>query len=134
MPLDRAHITKASALMLPFYIVTDAIYGVMFILDPGSRFGHAPSLAIARELLPLDVWGVMWLTLACFMVGAWGSRRRDAMIGALWVSLITWLLWGFTTAAAVFTQPLVTPLAGWPGLTLAVAQLASVRSLRTKEA
>lgn len=133
MPLDRAHITSASAVMLPWYVVTDATFGVLFIIDPGDRFAGAPSLAAARGLLPLPAWGGLWFALAAVMVAAAVSRSRDRMILALWISGITWGLWGFVTAAAILTQPLVTPLAGWLGWTLAAAHYASIRSLRRSE-
>lgn len=133
MPLDRQHITTASAVMLPWYTVTDAVFGAVFILDPQGRVASAPSLDVARTLLPLDVWGGMWLAMALLMVAAAISRNRDYMILALWISGIVWLLWGFVTAASVITEHAVTPLAGWFGWTLAVASYASIRSLHTRE-
>ncbi len=133
MPLDRAHITATSAVMLPFYTLTDLVFGLVFIFDPQDRLALAPSMDAARAIMPLEVFGGMWLALAVVMVSAWFSRNRDSMLLALHTSGLLWFLWSGVSGASVFLNPAVTYLAGWFGLTLTVAHYASIRSLHARE-
>lgn len=134
MPLDRAHVTTASAVMLRAYPVLNLVFGVAFVFDPQGRLGRAPSLDPARAAFPLQVWGAMWLGLAALMAGAWLTRVRDRYVFALKVNRWVWLGWAVLIESAVLTQPDVSFLAGVLPTFVAVCCWASDRSLRYGDA
>lgn len=134
MPLDRATITVASATMLPTYAIVNVAFGIVFILDPGKRLGLAPSLDFARAIVPLAVLGLLWLALAAVVAEAWRTGHRYRCMQALAINAAAWGLWGCVLEIAVFTQPNVTYLVGALPVAWAVANIASIRSLRHGEA
>lgn len=133
MPLDRAHVTVASRVMLPAYTALNGVFAAVFLTDPQLRLQKAPSLAYARGWLPISVWGLLWFTLAALMIVALVVRHRETFVTALAVNAAAWFVWGLVTAAAVVTQANVTPLAGVLPWFVATASFASMLSLLHQE-
>lgn len=133
MPLDRQHITIASAVMLPAYAILDALFGVVFISDPEHRLGLAPSLVAAREYLTLPLWGVMWIALTALMTFALIVKARWVFVVALALNIAAWALWAVVVELAVIDQANVSYLAGALPLFVAVASFASLLSLMSRE-
>lgn len=132
MPLDRDHVTIASRVMLPAYVLADLLFGVAFVL-PGSRPLRAPALGPARDVLPLAVWGGIWLAVAVVMAAALLRRSRLMFTFALSTNAVAWFLWGCLLEAAVLSQPAVTYLACVLPWFVAVASIASMQSLLREE-
>lgn len=133
MPLDRAHVTIASRLMLPAYTVLNAAFAGMFLLDPQQRLQAAPSLDHARSWMPIDRWGLAWFALAALMVTALIVQHRPTFVAALSINTAVWFTWGLVVETAVLTQPNVTPLAGVLPWFVATASFASMLSLLSGE-
>lgn len=133
MPLDRNNITIASRVMLPAYAAANATFAAVFLLDPQRRLSLAPSLDIARNWMPIERWGLLWLAVAAVMAAALIVRHRALFVTALAINAGAWFAWGFLTGAAVFTQPNVTPLASVLPWFVAVASFASMLSLLAGE-
>lgn len=127
MPLDRDHVTVASRIMLPTYAVVNAAFGYVFITDAAVE--SAPSLAMARAWLPMDVWGALWLVVAVAMLLSLLRHRRGTFIAALCLNAASWFAWGCLIETAAFTQPNVTLSAGVLPWGWAAANTASLFSL-----
>lgn len=133
MPLDRAHISNASATMLPAYVVLCTVFGLGYVIDPQGRLGVAPSTTFQREVAPLDAWGGILLGLAALMVAALFTRRRLLFAYALCCGVLTWAVWGCVIAASIPITPNTSYLAPVPAWFFAVCCLASTRSLVSRE-
>lgn len=134
MPLDRAHMTRASWIMLRAYTLHAIFFGVLYIADPGGRLDRAPGLAFARLMMPLALWGMLLLLVAAFLTGAILTGSRALGIAVLWCYASTNVLWAAIYAAAPFVSPDAT--FGGPGhpLLIATACVASAVSLQRREA
>lgn len=112
MPLDRAHVPPGLWLLIRAYPVLNGIFGVVFVLDVQHRLAVAPAMAPVRAMLPIWGWGIMWLTLTAVLVVTIVQHDRDRFIWAVTFNGFVWLAWGLLVESAIFTEPLVTPLAG----------------------
>lgn len=133
MPLTRSNITSASRTMLPAYIVVCALFGGYYLLDPGGRLERAPSVTFQRQVMPLEVWGAILLTIAVLMVAALASRRRYLFAYALCCCALTWLIWGGAIAVSIFQTDNTSYLAPVLPWFVTVCCIASTKSLVTKE-
>ena len=132
MPLDRAHVTTASRVMLPAYPVFFTGVGLSLTLTPEDRLKATPAFDYADRLIDLDVLGGGFLALAAAFVVALLIRRRSLYQQMLSVAVV-WM----TAYAALM---LVSALDGrasfsawtWPGF-IALACWASLRSLAVRE-
>ncbi len=133
MPLDRRNVTIASRVMLPAYALLNGAFAAAFITDPQSRLTLTPSLDIARAFMPLWAWGLVWFTLASFMVMALVVHHRGVFVGVLSANVAVWAIWGVLVEVAVTTQPNVSYLAGVLPWFVAAASFASMLSLLNRE-
>lgn len=133
MPLDRTHITVASRVMLPTYCAFFTLLGVNYIATPFDTITASPALRFANAVMPLPVWGGLFLACAAVMLAALVVKRRIPFRFALRVCMLSMLVWaGIIGAAAIAGDAtLLAPI--WPGF-VAIACLASDRSLATREA
>lgn len=136
MILTRRTVTASSMLMLPTYLAIDLIYGLALLLSSPSRY-VSPAYDAARDVLPLRVWGVVFLILAAVMAVAIILKRRRVMMLALCLGVGIWACWGTLFLAALFDGtvsdihlrsdiPLTTPV---PWIVYMIAHIASLRSL-----
>lgn len=133
MPLTREQVTSASRIMLPTYVAHSAFFGVLYLLDPQGRLQRAPGLTLARQLLPMEAWGAIFLAISVLMCAGLLLQGRRRFTFALYLYAVTLLIWAGIYAGAVFVNPdasygsFVWPL-GW-----AVACCASARTLERHE-
>lgn len=132
--LTRRTVTIASRIMFPTYIVVDALFAFLYIFDPQHRLVANPSLELARMMLPLPVWGIVFATIAALM--AWGllaHTGKQRFLFALYTNIVVLTVWGCVYLGACFINPNAPfGLPIWP-FTVAVACYASARSLEQRE-
>lgn len=126
--LARSTVTVASRIMLPTYVLLFGVLGANYALTPSARLNDSPALDFASVVLPLPVWGCMFLAASAAMATALLTHRRLLFRIALWVGLVCLALWAVVfLAAAIFSNASPTACA-WPAFA-AVACYASDRSL-----
>ena len=132
MPLDRAHVTRASRIMLPTYVVFFGMVGLNYLTTSRDTLLATPALAYVDRVMSLRAWGLLFLAAALLMVAALATRRRLLYRFALRLCALSMLLFtGATVAAACFSN--ATPF-GWAYPALVVAACAaSDWSLATRE-
>lgn len=127
-PLDRAHITAASRIMLPTYVVFFGVIGVNFLGGPSDRVVASPMLRYADQLMSIRAWGVLFLACCLLMVAALALRHRELYRWALLVCGLSMTVWALVAIAGAFTEPVSFSAWAWPALA-AAACFASNRSL-----
>lgn len=133
MPLDRSHITAASKIMLPTYVVLATLAGLVYTFDPLGRVAGIHTLAFQRSVMPLWIWGCLFLGLAALMVLALARHSRDGFAFALAVSAVTWFAWGCLYLVSAATDPQASILAPAFPWFVATACIASMVSLVKRE-
>jgi hypothetical protein len=119
--------------MLPVYVGHSAIFGCLFLWDPQNRLERSPSLALARAMLPLRVWGFIFLSIGCVMMFALVSHHRRDFTFALYLYAVTMFLWVGIYIGALFLNPDASSVAfAWP-LGWAAACVASALSIEYKD-
>lgn len=138
MPLDRAHITVASRVMLPTYATIFGLLGLLFLIQQPSRTA-APAFAPAKMVLhwlpgdPIHAWGVVFLTVAGLEVVAMVVRNRRLYLAGLVIGAGLVTFWTIVLTAAAAASPAVSfTSAVWVGGWVA-AHVATARSLGTGE-
>lgn len=133
MRLDRAHVTRASQVMLPTYVGFFAVIGLNDLITPDQRLAASPVLSYAGHVMPLPAWGGVFLTAALLMLLALFSNARKLYQYALLVCALSMAVWTVVDVfAAVRSQA---TWGGWAYPALVVAAcVASYRSLNTREA
>lgn len=131
MPLDRAHITAASRIMLPTYCVFFGTVGLNFLAHP-ARLDSSPMLRYADQLMCLRLWGAVFSTCCLLMVAAFAFRHRDLYRFAVRVCAFSMVAWAMVAIAGAIVQPVSFSAWAWPGL-VAAACFASDRSLAKHE-
>lgn len=126
MPLDRDHITSASRVMLPSYVVFFGGLGAGYIA--GFRIGQNPMLRFANEIMPLQVWGGVFVCCSLLMVAAMVRGSRMLYRYALNVCAISMFVWTTVAVIGIFYQPVTFTAPLWPFLVMQACR-ASNRSL-----
>lgn len=131
MPLDRRHITAASRITLPTYVVLFAALGSNYLYDP-DRLQASPGLHFADSIMPLQVWGGMFVVVASLMLAALVTHVRAVFQYALLVAIISESLWSLSLLLGAFTAEL-----SWTAwirdAAIAAFCFASYRSLMKRE-
>lgn len=128
MPLDREHVTAASRIMLPSYAVFFAVVGLGYMFGQAGRVFASPMLRYADHILPIPVWGGLFVTCSLIMVVALRSHDRLLYRWALTLCGISMVVWmGVAIAGAIWSNVTVTAWV-WPGLVTQACR-ASNRSL-----
>ncbi|MEO6203795.1 MAG: hypothetical protein ABIO67_00190, partial [Mycobacteriales bacterium] len=96
------------------------------------RLFSSPSLAYADGILPLPVWGAMFLTLAGLMATSLATGNRTLYRFALWLGIVCMSIWGLVFIFAAVRSEGSPGAFLWPTF-VAVACYASNRSLLTGE-
>lgn len=132
MSLTRANVTTASRVMLPTYVLLFAWLGVNYLLTPATRLHESPALDYASAILPMRLWGGMFLAASLAMAGALVMQHRLAFRIALWVGLVCLVIWAAVFGLAAIFSTASPSAAAWP-LFAAAACFASDRSLLKAE-
>lgn len=132
MPLDRAHLTRASQIMLPTYVVAYTILGLVYVLWPMKKLLGSPGLDYANGIASLRLWGWIFLTAAALMATALRSSNRLLFRYALWVCVVCMGSWSLVFVFAVLAGTSSPAAPVLPALAT-VACFASERSLLTRE-
>lgn len=132
MPLDRAHITVASRITLPLYVLLFGVIGAGYLFGQAHRLYAAPMLRFADRIMPLGVWGGLFLSCALLMAFAMHRKNRMLYRYALWVCVLSMLVWAVVAVVGVFFEPVTWSAWVWP-FSVAGFCLASERSLAKGE-
>lgn len=122
--LDRAHMTSASAVMLPFYPIFCLGYPSTILLDP--RAAHLPAFEGIAGALPM--WTLTWYGVGVLMLAALALHTRMAYAFALGVLFAVMCVWFGVFAYAAANADGAWTTVWWPtlGATAAIASLRSV--------
>jgi hypothetical protein len=129
MRLTRATVTAASRIMLPAYVVLNILVGVFYTLAPTDRLNRIDSLAFQRAVMPMHMWGLVFVALAVVMAGALLSHRRELMTFALFTCAVTWACWSAMYAASLHVNAGASPISPVLAGFVATACVASAVSL-----
>jgi hypothetical protein len=132
MPLDRAHVTVASRIMLPMYVVFFAVVGANYLTASMTRLQASPMLRYADRLMSIRVWGALFLGCALLMLAALIRHNRSLYRYGLFVCFFSALTWTAVAIAGIFAEPVSYSAWAWPAL-VAAACMASNRSLAKGE-
>lgn len=132
MPLDRHHVTVASRIMLPVYVVFFAALGVNYTFAPIGRLVESPGLAYAHSLAPLRAWGCVFLLACLTMLAALLTKRREWFRFALALCGLTMGIFSVVMGIAIFAGEASATGWTWP-LFVVAACIASYRSLTVGE-
>lgn len=84
MPFDRASVTTASRTMLPSYPILALMFGFNYLTTETPHLtGSSPVLEITNRVMPLPVWGVLFLAVGAFQVVALIVGKRVVYEAAL---------------------------------------------------
>jgi hypothetical protein len=128
MPLDRAHITRASLIMLPSYVLFFGGVGLNFMTAPFDRLAATPMLRYADQIMSIRVWGCLFALCALLMAVAMLLHHRELYQFALLLCGISMVLWTLVAIVGIFERPISYSSWLWPAI-IAAACFASNRSL-----
>lgn len=132
MKLSWDNVTSASRIMLPVYPLFAVWQGTAYLLGDDSRTA-TPSLSAARAILPIPVWGTVFVAVAAVLAFGYWKRSRDTTVFVLYSAAAAYLIWAGCLAWATLTVPdssLVGP--AWP-LFVCLACCASASSVARNE-
>lgn len=128
MPLDRDHLTVASRITVPTYVVFFTVLGANFLLGPEGRNTSSPMLRYADTLMDIRVWGALFLGCGILMLAAMWRHERDLYRFGLLVCALSMAAWTAVAILGIFTEPVSFSAWAWPGAMTAFC-LATNRSL-----
>lgn len=131
MPLDRAHLNPALRIMVPAFVIFFAVIGVNFIANT-PRLGLSPMLQYADGLMPLQVWGGLFLFCSLLMAAAMVRHHRGMYRYGLLVCCLSMILWTLVAIAGAVVEPVSFSAWAWPAL-IAAAAFATNRSLERRQ-
>lgn len=131
MSLDRQNVTAASRIMLPTYVVFFGVLGVNYLIADDTAAAN-PALVFANAMMPLPVWGALFIICSCGMAGALATKRRLPYRFALRICAGAMGLWAIVILLASLAGD-ATPFAACWAAFVAVACMASDKSLATGE-
>lgn len=131
MPLDRAHVTAASRVMLPTYVVFFLLLGLNYLTAEQVALAN-PALAFANDVMPLPIWGGLFVFCAFVMFAALLTKRRTLYRWALRMCGISMVFWALVIAWASLVGDATPLAAAWAGF-VSMCCLATDRSLAARE-
>lgn len=132
MPLDRTHITVASRVMLPTYVVFFGVIGTNFAATGTPRLFNSPMLRYADQIMSIRAWGGVFLACSAIMLAALIAHNRYAYRYGLMVCCLSMATWTTVAIIGVFYEPVSYSAWAWPALATA-ACWASNKSLAQGE-
>jgi hypothetical protein len=134
-PLDRAHVTKASRVMLPAYIALTGALGLVYLFDPLGNLSRAQPLAFPRAVMGghMEPWGALFLALSIGLAASLCRGSALAVCLALCCSAVTFALWAVMYLATTLSDQAASVTASfWPAF-VSTACVASLRSILARE-
>lgn len=132
MTLTRQNVTAASRIMLPTYVIFFAWLGLSYIFGPDAPLTAAPALAFADALMPLVVWGWLFVACAVVMTAALLLHLRLMFRFALRMCGLSMLAWAVVILLATLAGEASLSACAWSAF-VATACWASDRSLAVRE-
>lgn len=114
--------------MLPAYVGLFGGLGINYTLLTDYRTNQSPALSYASDLLPLPIWGVMFLGMALLMITALLIGSASWFRYALWLGIASMTIWMVVFGLAALTSAASPGAFLWPWFA-ATACYASNRSL-----
>ncbi len=127
-PLAKQHVTSGSQIILPAYPILFLVIAGFFLFQDEART-RGPAFEIALLVAPIHLWGALFLVIGTVEVFSFMSRRRGAFMGALVSGSGLCAFWSVLLFASATQNDDVSWTDGALVLFVAVAQIASVRSL-----
>ena len=132
MPLTRANVTAASRLTLPMYPALYFGVGLAFLLQDPTRTS-GPAFDVARSIMGIHAWGLIFATVAAVETWALLSQHRRPYVLALIPGAGLAGFWAVVLFGSAIGSPFVSYTSGMWVAGMAVAQAASARSLARYE-
>ena len=133
--LTRSSLTPAARSAMPAFVFLTTVLGANYIITPAHRLRASPALAYGDRLMPLPLWGALFLICAAFMVTAMvlsgRTWSRPLFAYALWLTASCQGLWAVVFAVAAINSVASPAAWAWPAFVVWMA-LALERSLRFK--
>lgn len=119
MPLDREHITVASRIMLPTYVVLFLGLGLGSTVTPMHRLLATPFFRYADHLMSMRAWGALFIACGLLMLTALIKGNRTLYRWALLVCGLSMLVWAVVALVGVWFQPISFSAWLWPAFAAA---------------
>jgi hypothetical protein len=132
MALTRSEVTVASRVMLPLYPALYLSVGLAFMFQSEERTS-GDAFDVARLLLPVLGWGVVFVTVAVVEVIALLTHNRAAYLWALIPGSGLAAFWSVVIFSSTLDSEVVSYSACMWVAGMSVAQMASARSLARHE-
>lgn len=116
MPLDPAHVTGPSKIMVPTYLIFFAVNGLNYMTASANWLLPSPMLRYANELMPIRVWGALFVTCAALMAWAMVRANRTEYRFALLVCALSMVIWTGIAVAGIWVEHVSFSAWTWPGL------------------
>lgn len=130
MPLTRAQVSVELRVMLPAFTIGYVLLGVTLLVQ-GPRRTSTDVFDAAKQLLPIDGWALVFLTVGACMVTALATHRRRPMMWALQAGTGLCTFWAVLLFASAVTNPAASFTSTYWVAGVAVAQFAAARGLAT---
>lgn len=132
MPLDRAHVTEALRVLIPWLPVLAFVLGADYLTMDRAKIEQVTVYSTADSIMPMSAWGAMFLTCSAVLVTAMLLHNR-----AVYAAAVSLLFAALTVWTGIFLYSIVDEGASpsawiWPA-TGAVVAVAVIRSLQTRE-
>lgn len=114
MPLDRHHVTPAARFMLPVVGLFFAVIGANFAAGTFGRADASPMLRYANTIMPIPVWGTVFIACAVLMTAALIRKSRFWYRYGLLFCVISMTVWALVAIAGIFTEPVSYSAWAWP--------------------
>lgn len=112
MPLNRDTVTAAELITLPLYMTVCGAYGLTYLFDPLDNLNSVHALAYQRSVLPMPVWGVLFLVIGAIIgVARFVYHHRLTTAFALSMCAVTWLIWGALYVVSMVMDPTISAVA-----------------------
>lgn len=113
MPLNRQTVTPAERITLPLYMTVCTLYGAVYLFDPRRNLDGVHALVYQRGVLPMPVWGALFLSIGAVIgVARFGYHHRLMTAFALSMCAITWFIWGVLYVVSIVMDPAVSLVGG----------------------
>lgn len=126
----RREVTAGSRLILPAYPLLAVALGLLFIFQSPSRTSGA-AYDVAKQVLPICWWGVLFLALGLLKAVAWVTGSRAMFMACLTIGAGLCGFWAVLVAAAAYASDTASYTSALWVLFVTLAHLASIKSLTT---
>lgn len=114
MPLERNNVTPPARFMLPVCIGFFAIVGINFAAGTFGRASASPMLRYANTLMPIPVWGGVFIACSLLMAVALIRKSRFWYRYGLLVCVFSMAVWSLVAIAGIFAEPVSYSAWAWP--------------------